>query len=137
MVLVTDDVGEELPLVLRLLDEPDGDPRDGARDRHAGGHQGEGRTAHRGHRARAVGLKDVGEHPDCVRENIGSGEHRLDAPLSESAVADLAPAGAADRADLADGERRKVVVEHELLRILVEESVNTLLVLACPEGDRH
>jgi hypothetical protein len=50
-------------------------------------------------------------------------------------VADLAPARAADRPHLADGERREVVVEHELLRILVDQAVDPLLVLAGAERD--
>ncbi len=43
-------------------------------------------------------------------------------------MADLAPAGAADRANLAHGERRHVVVEHELLAVLVHDAVDPLLV---------
>ena len=45
-------------------------------------------------------------------------------------MADLAAARAADRPDLADRERREVVVEHELLAVLVHEPVDPLLVAA-------
>src|ERR1700687_337443 len=47
------------------------------------------------------------------------------------AVTDLAPAGAAHRARLADGERREVVMVHVAFECLRAESVDALLV-----GDR-
>ena len=51
-------------------------------------------------------------------------------------MADLAAARAADRPHFADRERREVVVEHELLRVLVEQAVDALLVAAGAERDR-
>ena len=58
----------------------------------------------------------------------GLGRIGGDRPLGQGAVADLAPAGPANRPDLADGERRHVVVEHELLAVLVHDAVDPLLV---------
>ena len=55
-------------------------------------------------------------------------QDRRDRALGQGTVADLATAGAADRPDLADGERRHVVVEHELLAVLVHDPVDPLLV---------
>ena len=52
-------------------------------------------------------------------------------------MADLAAAGAADRPDLADGERRHVVVEHELLAVLVHDAVDPLLVGAGAQHGGH
>ena len=51
-------------------------------------------------------------------------------------MADLAAARPADRPDLADGERRHVVVEHELLAVLVHDAVDPLLVGAGAEHGR-
>ena len=51
-------------------------------------------------------------------------------------MADLAAARAADRPHFADGERREVVVEHELLAVLVDQAVDALLVAAGAERDR-
>ena len=94
-------------------------------------------AADAGHRARAVRLEDVGDHADRVGELVVIGQHRVDAPLGEHAVADFAPARAADRPHFADRERREVVVEHELLRVLLEQAVDALLVAAGAERDGH
>src|SRR5690606_27707227 len=54
----------------------------------------------------------------------------------EVAVADLATAGAAHRARLADRVGREVVVEEEGLPVLLDEPVDALLVLAGAERRR-
>ena len=64
---------------------------------------------------------------------VGIGHDRLDAALGQRAVADLAPAGAADRPHSPTRERREVVVEHELLAVLVDQAVDALLVAAGAE----
>ena len=135
MILVTDDVGEQHPLLFRLLDEADRNARHGIRDRHACRHQPQRGTADRRHRTRTIRLEDVGDHADGVGKDVRIRQHRLDAPLGQCAVADLTPTRAANRPHLADRVGREVVVEHELLRILVDEAVHPLLILACAERD--
>ena len=135
VVLVADDVGQEdVPAGGLVLDQADRDAADRVGDRHAGVHQAERGPADRGHRAGAVRFEDVGDHPDRVGELGRVGQDRGDRPLGEGSVADLAAAGPADRPDLADGERRHVVVEHELLAVLVHDAVDPLLVGA---GAQH
>ena len=51
--------------------------------------------------------------------------------------ADFAPARSADRPDLAHGKRREVIVEHELLRVFLDQSVDPLLVAACLPRELH
>ena len=51
-------------------------------------------------------------------------------------MADLSPAGPADRANLADREGGHVVVEHELLAVFVHDAVNPLLVGGCAQHGR-
>ena len=57
--------------------------------------------------------------------------------LGQGTMPDLTTAGAANRPDLADGERGHVVVEHELLAVLVHDAVDTLLVGAGAEHGGH
>ena len=57
--------------------------------------------------------------------------------LGERAVADLAAAGAAQELHLADGERREVVVQHELLPALADQRVDLLLVRRRAERGDH
>ena len=119
-----------------FLDQADRDAGHGIADRHAGGHQAQRGAADAGHRAGAVRFQNVGDDADRVGELFRIGQHRLDAPLGQRAVADLAAARAADRPHFAHRERREVVVEHELLRVLVDQAVDALLVAAGAQRDR-
>ena len=67
-----------------------------------------------------------------------SGSTRLQRALGQIAVPDLATAGAAQRANLAGGERREVVVQHERLRLLADfvDRVEALRILRRAERDR-
>ena len=82
----------------------------------------------RGHAGGAVRLEDLGDEPDRVGETRGRRDDRLERALGEHAVADFAAARPADRLALADRVGREVVVEEELLRVLVAEPVDLLLV---------
>ena len=55
-------------------------------------------------------------------------QHRLDRPLGQRPVTDLAAAGRAEAPHLADRERREVVVQHELAVGLALERLDLLLV---------
>ena len=110
-------------------------PGDRRLDRHAGIHQREGRAAHRGHRARAVGLEDVGHDADRVGELLLAGDHRHQRPLGERAMADVAALGAAHEARLPDRERREVVVVEVALGRLQPERVEAHLLTRGAERD--
>ena len=64
-------------------------------------------------------------------------DHRDQRALGEVAVADLAAARAADRLDLAGAVRREVVLEVELLRVLLHQAVDDLLVAERAERRDH
>ena len=127
VVLVAHDVGQEGEAI-RLLDQADGDAGHRVGDRHAGVHQRQCAAADRRHARGAVGFENVGDNADRVREVIGRRDDGLEAALGQGAVADLAPAGAANGPAFADAERREVVVEHELLAVLVDQAIDALLV---------
>src|SRR5262249_11006871 len=118
VVLIAHDVGQQDEAVF-LLDQADGDACHRIADRHAGVHERQSAAADAGHAAGTVGFKNIGDNSDRVRELVGTGDDRLETALSQGAVADLAPPGAADRTALADAEGRKIVVQHEFLAVLV------------------
>ena len=134
VVLVALNVGQER-VAVALHDQADRDAGDRLLDRHAGVHQRQGAAADGRHRTRAVRLQDLGDEADRVRELGRRRQHGFERPLGQHAVADLAAAGGAQRLALADGERREVVVEHELLRVLVVQAIDLLLVAVGAEGD--
>ena len=138
VVFIADDVGQEdVPTRGNgSSTRPIEIPPTGLGDRHAGVHQAEGRPADRGHRGGAVGFEDVADHPDRVREGRRIGQDRGDRPLGQGPVADLAAARSPDRPDLADGERRHVVVQHEGLAVLGHDPVDPLGVGARAEHGR-
>ncbi len=111
-------------------------PATGAFKRHAGVHQRQRRAAHRRHRGRAVRLGDLGDDADRVGELVRRRQHRMDRAPGELAVADLAAAGRAHAAGLADRIGREVVVQHEGRLVGALQAVDHLLVLAGAErGD--
>ena len=90
-----------------------------------------------GHRGRAVRFQDIGHEAHGVREFLSARHHDLDRAFGQVAVTDLAAAGGAEAADLADGERREVVVQHEPLRVLRQQTVDDLLVQLRAERQRR
>src|SRR5688572_2945973 len=132
-VLDAHDVGQHHDLI-PLLDEPHRDPGAGLPDRNARVHHRQRSGAHGRHRGRPVGFQDVGDDADRVRELLVGREHALERALGQRAMPNLAPAGE-ETTDLAHRERRKVVVEHELLIPLGIQVVDHLLILPCAERD--
>ncbi len=82
-------------------------------------------------------LGDLRHDADRVGEFRRGRQHRANGPPSELAVANLAPAGRAHPASLADGIGRKVVVEQEPLLVGALEQIDILLVLAGAERGDH
>jgi len=121
------DIREDRVLI-PFFDEAHGDAGDGALDGHAGVHQREGAAADGAHGARAVGLEDLGDEADRVRELLDGRDDRHEGALGKGAVADLAAARAAHRAGFADAVTREVVVMDVVLRRLGSEAVDDLLV---------
>ena len=72
-------------------------------------------AANRGHRGGAVGFGDLRDDAHRVGELLRARHQRMHRAPGELAVADLAAAGRAHAAGLADGEGREIVVEHEAL----------------------
>ena len=135
VVFLARDVGEDGPLVA-FLHEAHGDAGHGALDGHPGVHEGEDAPADGGHGGGPVGLQDVGDDADGVGELLLVGQHHPHGALGQGAVADLAPAGAAQELHLAHREGREVVVEHEALLVLgLLHGVDDLAVLAGAQGD--
>src|SRR5229473_209754 len=134
MVLVAEDVGEDTYLIA-LLDETHRDSSDRRLDRHPRVHQGETPAAHRRHRGAAVGFENLGDDANRVREVGLVGQHRRERALGERAMANFAARRSTQEFDFAGGERRKIVVEHELLVAFAQQRVDFLLVGRGPE--RH
>ena len=137
VILGTLDVGED-DVVVTLFHEAHRDTRDGRRDRHACVHQRERRAAHRAHRRRAVRLERLRDEADRVREVLDGRDDRLEGPLRQCAVADVAPLRASHEARLPDREGREVVVVHVAAVLLEGEVVDPLTLLHRPEREeRH
>ena len=112
VVFLAGDVGQDREAVA-VGDEAHRDARDRRLDRHARVHERERAAADGRHRGGAVGLEDVGDDADGVREGVLGGEHRGERPAREVAVADVAARGPAHELRLAHREGREVVVEQE------------------------
>ena len=92
VVLVAEDVGED-HAVLALFDQPHGDSGHRRLDGNSRIHEGEAAAAHRGHRARPVGLGYFGHHADDVGKLLHVRHHRLHPTLGEATVADFPALG--------------------------------------------
>ena len=124
------DVAEHGPLAgLLVHHEAHRHAGDRRLERHAGVHQRQRAAADRRHRRRAVRFEDVGDDADGVGEFLFGGQQRHERALGERAVADFAPAGAAQELHFADRERREVVVEHEAAVGLALHRLNLLRVV--------
>ena len=117
-----------------LGDEAAGDTGDRSLDGDAGVHQSQRGAADGSLRGGAVGREDLRHAADGVGELFQRGQHRHESALSQCAVADLAAAGAAGCAGLADGVRREIVVVDVALGLLVGQVIHELVVLGAAEG---
>ena len=111
-------------------------PLTGRRDGHAGVHQRERRAADRAHRRRAVRLQRLRDDADRVGELLHGRDDRLERPLGERAVADVAPLRAAHEARLPDRVGREVVVVHVAPLRLEREVVDALPLLRGAEREQ-
>ncbi len=133
MVLVTEDVGQNGKL-LAFLDQAHGDTGYRRLHRHARIHQCQRGTTDRCHGAGTVGLGDLGNHTDGVREFIGARQHGGNATTGQATVADFAATGSAHATTLTDRVRREVVVQHEGVFLLAFQGVEQLRVTGSAEG---
>ena len=78
-----------------------------------------------------------GDHAHRVREVGLARQHRDERALGQAAVADFAALGRADAAGFAGGERRHVVVQHEVLGVLAGQRVDALRVARGAERGDH
>ena len=128
------DVGQDR-VVVALLDEAHGDAGDRRLDRHAGVHQRERRPQTEA-MSGAVRLQRLRHDADRVREVLRGRDHRLQGPLCQGAVADVAPLRAAHEARLPDRVGREVVVVHVAAILLQRQVVDPLALLGRAEGER-
>ena len=112
--------------VVAVLNEAAGDTGDGRLDGNACVHQRERGAADGALRGRAVGGDDLAHDADGIRELVDRRDDRQQRALSESAVADLAAAGAAGGLGLADGVAGEVIVVHIALFGLFPDGVELL-----------
>src|SRR5438445_2727856 len=110
------------------------DARDRGLDRHAGVHQREGRSTHRGHRRRTVGAENLGHQSDRVGPLLDRRDHSQQRALGQRSVTDLATARATQPPRLTYRVRREVVVVHVALELFGGEAVELLLVGHRAEG---
>jgi hypothetical protein len=90
-------------------------------------HQSERTAADGGHRGRAVGFEDVRNAAHGVGEIRIRGHQVRESAFGECAVTDFAAAGTTQEFHFADGERREVVMQHEVLEgIFLEEKILAL-----------
>ena len=113
--------------IVAVLNETAGDAGDGSLDGHAGVHQRERGAADGALRGGAVGGDDLAHHADGVGELLNGRNDGQQRALGESAVADLAAAGAAGGLGLADGVAGEVVVVHIALLSLFPDGVELLV----------
>src|SRR5262249_58127411 len=112
-------------------------PGQGREDRHAGIHWERGSATNGGHRRRAIGLQNFRYNANRVRETLLRWQYRQQRALGKIAMADLAPARAPKKLDLADAERRKVIMQHELFVMFADQRVDLLFVRRCPKCRYH
>src|SRR5665648_234138 len=123
------DIGQHDVIVL-LLDQAHGDSGDRRLEGHAAVQESERGAAYAGHRARAVGLQNLGDQADRVRELLVRRDHGKQGPLGKQPVSNLPAAGAAHEAGLAHGEGRELVVVHVALGIGDSKALDPLLISA-------
>jgi len=135
VIFGAEDIGDQNLLALVLVgEEANRDASDRRRDRDAGVHHCQRADADGGHGGGAVRPHDVRDHPDAVR--IILRHDPRERTLGQGAVPDLAAAGAAEAADLADAVGREVVVQHEgLAGVAAGDGVEILRVLLGAERD--
>ena len=82
-------------------------------------------------------LGDLGDQTDSVGELFFRGQHRMERPPGELAVADLAPARRTHAAGFAHRIRREVIVQQERLLVRSLQSVDELFVFRRSERGHH
>src|SRR5205085_11253312 len=89
------------------------------------------------HRGRAVRRHDVGNQSHGVAEVCFARKQVRERTFGQSAVTDFTPPGTAQEFHFTDAERRKIVVQHEALElVLLEKQIETLHVFFGAKGYR-
>ena len=108
-------------------DQAHGDARASGLERHARVHQSERTAANRGHGRGTVRFQNVRNAAHRVREIRFRGHQIRKSAFGQSAVSDFAASGTTQEFHFAHGERREVVMQHEVLeRIFLEEKILAL-----------
>ena len=109
-----------------VLDQTAGNTGHRGGDGYAGIHQSQRGATDGALRGGAVGGYHLRHHADGIGELLHRGDHRQQGALGQSAVADLAAAGAAGGLGLAHGVAGEVVVVHIALLGLLPDGVQLL-----------
>ena len=127
-VFETLDVGEEDEIIVGLAcDQTAADACDGLLDRDACSHKGHAGRAGGSHGCGTVGFEGLGDRTDRIGELIDGRQDGHERTLSQSAVSDLAAAGASGDSGLAYGIGREiVVVDIALLGDVGVKAINAL-----------
>ena len=137
MIFVADDVSQQDPVLISVLDQANADTRHRVGQRNTSSHQTESRTANAGHRRRAIRFENVADHTNRVREIFVIRQYWRNAAFSQRTVTDLAATWATDRAAFANRKRWEVVIEHELLAVLFNQAIDALFVATGSKSHRY
>ncbi len=135
VIFVAQNVGQN-GKIIAFEDQAHRDAAHRTFDRNAGIHHGEAAAADRCHRARAVGLGNVGQHADGVREIVMGRQHVVQRTPGKLAMAGIAARRGTETTDFTDRIRREVVVQHEAFVRQAFETVDHLLAVLGAKGGR-
>ena len=126
MIFVAEDVGQNRK-IFAFENQAHRDTGNRTRQRHTGIHHRQRTTADGRHRGRTVGLGDVGQYADGVREVFHCRQYGTERAECELAVTGFAAAGKAETTDFTDRIGREVIVQHEVGVAQTVEPIDHLL----------
>src|SRR5260370_11972261 len=135
VVFGSGDVREDGVFLVVTDYEPHGDACAGGLRGSGGVKGGERTAANSSHGRRTIGFQDVGDEAHSIGKISFGWQQVYQRALGKSAVADFAAARATKKFHFTDAERRKIVVQHEAVElVLLEEQVEALHVFLSAEG---
>ncbi len=137
MILVAQNIGKNGEFArLGIGDQSHGDTADRLADLHTGIHQRQTAGANRGHGRRTVRFQNIGNDTDRIGIGLARGQYLLEGAHGQVPVTDLATTRTAYRLHLARGERRKIIVQQEVVLAFDDGSVDRLFIQLGTERDR-
>ena len=134
MIFVAEDITQDgVVLTLVLRDESHGYTGNGFLHRYTSVHESQRTGTNGSHRARTVGLQDIGYDTYRVREIFRN--HVLQRTASQVTVTDLTTTYTASGFGLTGRERREVIMQQEFVCTLNQSLIYDLLIATCTEGN--